>query len=263
MEGPLGILCVLARFVGSLVFTEPRVQRGFSVKFLSWKFWNTTQDLGSWSAQAFLSQHSWLGMILILPLGIWVQVHRNATSSIGPPPKPPILGDSGLGQVGQSLHLALPASKAHPQKAPKAWSEVLEGFSRWNFGASQQVVWTPKKSVQRVCEKNHYKNPCITSAQTSGQRIYAKKNVQNSVQKSMLKIRAKNPCKKTVQKIRAAQKNPCKANPCKWFLIVNLQVEKPNVYNRIWFVLFFCKLVSPIVLPEHPLQLFLSRHLWN
>ena len=54
------------------------------------KTWNTTQDLSSWSAQASLSQHSlawhdfdlafrrpWLGMILILPLGILAQVHRN------------------------------------------------------------------------------------------------------------------------------------------------------------------------------------------
>ena len=39
-------------------FTVPRVQRGFSVNFFSWKTWNITQDLSSWSAQASLSQHS-------------------------------------------------------------------------------------------------------------------------------------------------------------------------------------------------------------
>ena len=64
----------------------------------------------------------WLGMILILPLGVLVQVHRNGYFLRRPPapPTPPVLGDSGLVRLARvSPHP--PASRAPPQKAPKAW----------------------------------------------------------------------------------------------------------------------------------------------
>ena len=54
-------------------------------------------------------------MILILPFGILVQVHRNGYF-LYCPKNAPVLTDSGLGQVGQSLHLTL--------LPPKTWRIV-------------------------------------------------------------------------------------------------------------------------------------------
>ena len=169
-------------------------------------------------------------MILILLLGVLVQVHRNGYFLRRPRPNPPVLGDSGLVRLARvSPHP--PASRAPPQKAPKAWW-IFGGFSRWNFGASQQVVWhTPKKSVQESVQ-HLYKQ----FLQAIRAEIRTKKSGKKPCKKSVQKIRAKNPCRKSVQKIRA--ENPCKKSMQKicakqtranGFPKVTLQIEKPKI----------------------------------
>ena len=115
---------------------------GFSVKFSeSRNLGNTTQDLGSWSAQASLSQHSlaWHDFDLAF---------RN-------------LGSSPLQWLLAPL-------------VPPQHGEFFRGFFSVNVGASQQVVW----DTQNQYKKSTPKSPC-------------KKSVQNSMQKSVPKIRIK------------------------------------------------------------------------
>ena len=147
-----------------------------------------------------LSQHSLAWHNLILPLGIWVQVHQNGHFLRRRPLNPPSPQRLWPVQAGQSL--------THPPASEGPQSMVnFSGFSRWNFGASQQVFWdTPKNPCKNPC-KHLYKQ----FLQTIRTEIRAKnqaKTVQkicaeNPFKKSVQKIRAKSPCKKSVLKIRA------------------------------------------------------------
>ena len=184
--------------------TEPKMQRRFSVKF-------PLEELGT---QLRISVHGplrppslsipWPGMIMIMPFGILVQVHRNGyfLQWCSPKPTPPLVfRDSALGQIGQIESPRHPlASQAPPQKAPTAWriSGGIFSVKFWCFPASG--FGHPKKSLQRSVAKNPSKN----SGQKSAHTIRATK-----------KVRATNPCQKSLQKVRA-----------NGFFIVNLQIEK-------------------------------------
>ena len=108
-----------------------------------------------------------------------------------------------------TLWLGIPTSP-HPQKAPKAW----RGFSRWNFSASQQVVWdTPKNR-----EANQCKNSCKSLDKNLRTKIRAKIRATNPCKKTVQKLRAKFHCKQSVQKIRAKQVRATGflSNPANW-----------------------------------------------
>ena len=126
-------------------------------------------------------------MILMLPLEVLVQVHRNGYFLRRRPPNPPSPRRLWPGQAGQSLT----SPSCLPSPSPTIFSV--------KFGASQQVFWdTPK---------NMCKNPCNICTNNS-----CKQSVQKSAQKNRAKKMEKNLCRKSVQKLHA--KNPCK-NPCK------------------------------------------------
>ena len=107
-------------------------------------------------------------------------------------PPLPQSSDSGLGQVGQSLHLTLLPPKPLPRRPPKAWrtSKGILLVKIWRFPASG--LGHSKNS----CKKSKQNNPC----KDPRQKIHTK---------SAQKICAKNPCKNP-------RRNPCKTNPCKW-----------------------------------------------
>ena len=224
-------------------------------------------------------------MTLILPLGSLVQVHLEwLLPPLVPHPPPPILGDSGLGQLGQSLHLTLLPPKPlcrRPQSMVRLLGaflgEILALPSKW-FGTHQ------KNRAQNPCKtlykQNPRKNPhkrstvCILSKQGRGNqppyrrygpdteiqyrprephglaktsRILYKKGSRYGISVSTphrryghrlrtpflrtpfprLLLRSKDPCKKSMQKIRAeirVKSGRKRAHKHKLFALVNIQM---------------------------------------
>ena len=139
--------------------------------------------------------------------GILVQVLQSGYFLHRCPQPPAVLRDSVLGQAGQSLHLTLLPPKPLHRRPPKH-GEIFRGFSRWNFGASKQVVW----DIPKIRAKNLSKNPC--------KNLY-----KNPLQNVCTKTLYKSPCKISVKKIGA--KNPCR-NPEQ-----TLQISKHKICNEI------------------------------
>ena len=149
-------------------------------------------------------------MILILPLGVLVHVHRNGYFLRRRPPQPPSPRRLWPGQAGQSLTSpsCLPSPSPEGPQSMVNFSGIFS-VKFWRFPAS--VLGHPKKSVQKSVQ--HLYKQILQAiraeirAKKSGKKI-AKNLCRKSVHKSVQKIRAENPCKKSVQKIRA--ENPCK-----------------------------------------------------
>ena len=139
-------------------------------------------------------------MILILPLGVLVQVHRNGYFlRRTPPPNPPSPRRLGLVRLAKvSPHP--PASRAPPE-GPQNMVNFPGDFlalPRKCFGGKIRA-----KIHANICTNNS----CKQSAQKSAQKNCA----TNLCNKSMQKIRAENPCKKSLQK--SVRNSPCKRLP--------------------------------------------------
>ena len=132
----------------------------------------------------------WLGIILILDLGILVQVHRNATSAFGVSQfaSPRRQSDSDLGEFYQGLRLTLLEPKCDPRRAPQHGA-LFEGYFGWATESSCN------KSVQTNRTQVHAKRPSKGRGKNCA-RVRAK-SVQKVVQKSMQKS-----APKSVQELR-------------------------------------------------------------
>ena len=192
-------------------------------------------------------------MILILPLEIWAQVHRNGYFLRRCPPNPPSPRRLWPGQAGQSL--TSPSCLPSPSpEGPQSMVNFPGDFLGEILALPSKCFGTPRKNPCKnpcnICTNNS----CKQSAQKSAQKNRAKNRAINPCKKSVQKVRAKNPCKKSVQKIRAKirAKNLCETNPCKWLPKVTLQIEKPNIQQENLFVLFFCKLALATDTDSYP-----------
>ena len=138
-------------------------------------------------------------MILILPVGILVQVHRNGYFLRRHPPKPPIPRRLWPGQAGQSL--------TSPSCLPSPSPEGPQSMVNFPGDFLGDILVLPSKcfgTPQKIPCKRLYK-PFL---QTIHAEIRTKKSGKKACKKSVQTIRAKNPRKKSVQKIRP--KNPCR-----------------------------------------------------
>ena len=151
----------------------------------------------------------WLGMILILPLGILVQVHWSGYFLRRRPPQPPQSSETLAWSGWPESHLTLLTAERPPKHG-----EFFGGFSRWNFSASQQVLRdTPKNPCKLLYKQFLQTLRAEICAKEIGQKTVQKISAENPCKKPVQKPRAKNARKKkSVQKVRA--ENPCRS-PCK------------------------------------------------
>ena len=224
---PTDVKGAFCKLCGGHVLLRPGCRGDFSVKCFSWKTWNITQDLSSWSAQASLSQHSLA----------WHDFDP-AFRSFGPSPPEWLLSPSAPLQLPSPRRLWPGQDGLSPEPLPRRsrkHGEFFGDFLGEILALPSKCFGTPKKSrakiratsVQTILASNPCRNP---------HKKWAKKRAKNPCKKSVQKIGAKSPCRKSVQKIRA--KNLCKTNPCKRLPQSNIaKWETPN------FIVIFVRVV--------------------
>ena len=156
----------------------------------------------------------WLGMTVILPLGILVQVHRNGYFLRRRPPNLPSPRRLWLGQAGQSL--PSPSCLPSPStEGPKSMVNFPGDFFSVKSWRHSKCFGTPQKNP---C-KNPCKRLCKPFLQTIREEVRAKKK---SGKKPFKKSVQKNPCKTSVQK------SPCRKSQGRIFAVWILAAKVPN-----------------------------------
>ena len=160
----LGIfLKILAIFVPT--------NRGYSQKFGT-----RLRSLVNGPLQAPSLSTPWLGMILILPLGILAQIHRNCYFLHWWPPNPPQSSET-LALVRLARVSTSPSClQSTSPEGPQSMVNFLGDFLGEIFVLPGKWFGTPQKTVQRIRWTDLYKNPCTKFAQKSAQRPWTGKS---------------------------------------------------------------------------------------